>query len=129
MKQRLGEADALLVALGERFDALAADRIEVGEGDRAIDLGSAFRGGAEAPGLGDEAEEFLHGHLAVGWCALREVTDAALHRHRVLRHVVSIDERGTGGGPQESRDHLHGRRLAGAIGPEEAEDVAAVDRE
>jgi hypothetical protein len=33
VKERLGEADALLVALGEGFDSLAADGFEVGEGE------------------------------------------------------------------------------------------------
>ena len=37
VQERLREADALLVALGERVDRLAAHRDKVGEGDRALD--------------------------------------------------------------------------------------------
>ena len=48
---------------------------------------------------------------------------------RVAGVDVAADHDGSGGGRDETGDHAHGGGLAGAVGPEEAEDFAALHRE
>ena len=47
----------------------------------------------------------------------------------VAGDVDAGDARAAGGDRQQRGEHPHGRRLAGAVGPEEAEDLAGVDVE
>jgi len=63
VNEGLGETDALLVAFGERFDRLRADRGEMGEVEHVFDAGALFDDIAEAADLGDERQEFGDGHL------------------------------------------------------------------
>jgi hypothetical protein len=86
-------------------------------------------GGAEAADFGDEAKEFLDGHLRVGGRALGQVAEFALHGDGVGGDIDAVHGGGAGVGAQEAGDQLHRRGLAGAIGAEEAQDVAAFDGE
>src|SRR5581483_8026685 len=81
----------------------------------------------EAADLGDEVEEGARRHVAVAGRALREVAEPGLGRLRALGHVDADDAGAAGVGLQEARQHLHGGRLAGAVGPEEAQHLAALD--
>ena len=48
---------------------------------------------------------------------------------RLGLHVVAADLDRAGGGLQQADDHLDGRGLPGAVGAQEAKDLAAVDFE
>ena len=82
VEQRLGEADALLVALGKGLDRLPAHGPEVGEVHDALDVRLFFGRRPEAPDLGDEVQKLLHRHLGVGGRVFRQVAEQALHRRR-----------------------------------------------
>ena len=61
--------------------------------------------------------------------ALRHVADPAADLLRILGEVGAGDGRRPAGGLEERREHAQGRRLAGAVGAEEAEDLAGPDLE
>src|SRR5690606_24095740 len=52
-----------------------------------------------------------------------------LHLERLLEDVEAVDLRAALRRRQEAGEDLHRRRLAGAVGPEEAEDLALLDGE
>ena len=60
---------------------------------------------------------------------LRHVADVALDRRGLAAQVVSQARAGARVRRQEAAHHADGRRLAAAVGPQEAEDLAARDRE
>jgi hypothetical protein len=68
-------------------------------------------------------------HFAIGRRALGQVADAALGLQRLCFDVEAADADAALGGGQEAGDHLHRRRLAGAVGTQEAEDFAGADGE
>ena len=129
MEKRLREAHALLVALREGFDGLPAYRSEMAEADDALEARLLLRGGAEAPGFRDKAEKLLDGHLGVGGRVFRQVADQALHGDGLGGDIVAADQRDAGGRAEKARDQLHRGGFAGAVRPEEPEDVAALDGE
>src|SRR3954469_463912 len=126
--QRLREAGAVLVSLGERVDRLVQHRLQEAELDHAVHRLLA-RGAGEAPQLGDELEERSHRHVRVRGGVLRQVADQALRLDGRLDHVVGADGDLAGGGRHEAGDHPHGGGLAGAVRAEEAEHLAALDGE
>ena len=79
--------------------------------------------------LGGEVEEAVHSHVGVARRVLGQVADQPLRRQRVLQHVVAADRDPSRGRRDEPGDHAHGGGLAGAVGPEEAQHFAALDRE
>ena len=58
---------------------------------------------------------------------LRHVADGAAHEPRVVSDVVAGHGSVAGSGRQQRDQHLDGRGLARAVGPEEAEDFARPD--
>src|ERR1019366_4504074 len=61
--------------------------------------------------------------------ACGQITEFVFHGDGVGGDVDAVHGGGAGVGAQETGDQLHRRGLAGAIGAEEAEDVAAFDGE
>src|SRR4029078_3349298 len=55
--------------------------------------------------------------------------DPLLQRAGIARGIEAEDRGATGVGPANALDAFHGRRLAGAIGPDEPEDLALEDFE
>src|SRR3954451_17432349 len=53
--------------------------------------------------------------------AWRDVADAPPDLLRLTDHVVARHGRGPGGRPKQRGQHPQGRRLAGAVGPQEAD--------
>ena len=90
-----------------------------------------------AGGLGDD----LRGQsLGILLAALQQVGDVLALGFRHERHPLQVGAltlpgfvaehtRRTGRRVQEPRQHLERRRLAGAVGPEEADDLPRLDRE
>ena len=58
---------------------------------------------------------------------LERGADRRAHRGALAHDVVARHARRARGGRQQRREHQHGRRLAGAVGAEEAVDLAGLD--
>ena len=67
------------------------------------------------------------GDRGVRAAALGHVADALAHALRFADEVHARDAGLAARRREERRQHAQGRRLAGAVGPEEAEDLAAFD--
>ena len=74
-----------------------------------------------------EAHVVAPGEQRVERGLLQRGADRPPHRRPVVHHVVPRDTRAARGGRQQRGEHQHGRRLAGAVGPEEAVDLARLD--
>jgi hypothetical protein len=86
-------------------------------------------GGGDALELADEGEVLDHLHFGIEGRRFRQVADALLDLHGVLDHVETGDVGGAHGGGQEAGKDTHGGGLAGAVGAEEADDLALFDLE
>ena len=73
---------------------------------------------AEEPDVLVDCQQFIQGE------PLGHVADAALHLLGIAAHVDAADDRGAGGRLEQAAEHADGRRLAGAVGAEEAEDFS-----
>jgi len=93
-------------------------------GHGCIDLGTAH-----ASKFGRESQEAVDGHVRIAGSAFGQVADQFLGRDGFFGNVMVTDAYPTRGGREKPGDHAHGRRFAGAIGPEETEDLATADRE
>ena len=69
------------------------------------------------------------GQLAVERERLRHVAEVLAHLHAARLDRAAEQRRRPLRGRQQPGQHLHGRRLAAAVGAEEAEDLAALDRQ
>ncbi len=86
-------------------------------------------GAAHALQAALEDEVLAPGRVAVDARCLRDVADRPPHRAGLGADVVSRDGRPTGIALRQGREDAHGRRLAGAVRPEQAEDLALGDGE
>jgi len=125
---RLGEADALAVALRQRADHASPHLREAAAFERAVDRGLSLRA-RHVLQLRDVAEIALDAHFGIERRRLGQVSDRAPRGERVAEDVVARDRRRAVGGRQEARQHAHRGGLAGAVGPEEAHDFAGLHRE
>ena len=80
-------------------------------------------------GVRGEAEILVDGHLQVQRRALREIAEARANVQGVVEDVMALHLRHARGGRDEAREDAHGGRLAGAVGTEEADDLAAAHLE
>ena len=128
VNERLGQTDAPPETLRQRFDHLVDDGSERKPVDHHVAT-SAPQGARQAADIGDEVEEFRARHLAVARGAFRKVAHARLGRHRCPFDVVAAYRHPARGGRDEAGDHAHGRGFAGAIGAEEAQDLARLHGE
>ena len=72
---------------------------------------------------------FAHAHFVVQRIVLRHVTDAPPDFLGIMKYVQPGHPRRARGGRQEARQNPHGGAFAGAVRPEQADDLAASDRE
>ena len=79
--------------------------------------------------LGVEAQVLLGGQVAVERRVLEDEPDAAAHGVALAHDVVAGDARAAAVGRQQRAEHRDRRRLAGAVGAEEAERLAGGDVE
>src|SRR5439155_9384450 len=107
-------------AVGERLERERADEV-VRRGPR----GRPAR--AVQPRLVDEL--LAGGHLVPGAAALRHVADPPADGVRRAAQVQPGDAGATTVGLDQRGEHAQGRALAGAVGAEEAEDLAVLDDE
>ncbi len=69
------------------------------------------------------------GEIEIRGERLRDDADVLAHLARMARDVEAGDERMAAARRDERREHPHDRRLAGAVGAEQSEDLAATDFE
>jgi hypothetical protein len=124
----LGQAHALPVALGQPADHRLADVPHAALLHRVVDAGLAL-GLGDALDLGAEVQERVHVHVRVEGRRLGDVADAPLHLQRLLEDVVARDPRRALGRGEVAGEDPHRRRLPGAVGAQEAEDLALVHAE
>lgn len=128
MEQGIGEADALLHALGQLVDRPVDEVSQPAEFCDAFDGGLA--GGAIEPtDLSAKYEVLADSALHVQRRAFREVSDDASDRHRIGENIMSADRRSTGTRRHVTRQDADGCRLSGAVGAEDADDLAFPDGE
>ena len=68
-------------------------------------------------------------HVVVEADGVGQIADQALDLERLARRIVAEHADGAGGHLGQAQHHQNGRGLAGAVRPEQAEDLAAPDRE
>src|SRR5262245_1138003 len=141
--ERPGQLHALLQAVGQRAGRRLADGLDLQEVDDALDGGAVGQllGAGRAPPerVGEDVAAHLqqparhdvveHGHAL----EQRHVLEGA--RDAELRYLRRLEPRAVGageadvslGGLVEAADHVEQRGLAGAVGPDDGEDLAALD--
>jgi hypothetical protein len=126
--ERLGEADALPVA-SRQLRALPVGHV----GDaraihHALDALAPFAR-RHALDLRHERQVFSNRHVGVQWRRLRQIAGATFGFDRLVEDVEAGHDGLAFGGRHVARQDAHGRRLSGAVRPQEAEDLAALDAE
>jgi hypothetical protein len=123
--ERGGELDALLVAQRQRLHAVARP---LGEAEPLDPAAGGGRGGARVRAVqAREVDELVaHAHLRVQPALLRHVAEA---RPRGGVHPLSAPAHLAAVGREHPEHDPHRRRLAGAVGPDEAEQLAGRDGE
>ena len=86
-------------------------------------------GARNAVQLGEDDQVLLDAQLEVAGHRLRDDADRSAHAVGLVRDVEAVDARRAGGRRQQRREHPDERRLAGAVGPEQPEDLTVFDRE
>ena len=124
----LGQADALAIAFRERVDTFAEHVAEAARVGHLADAPRLFRSRHPAHRR-HEGQVVVGDHVVVERRILGHIADALADSERLLAHVHAIDEDGAFGRGQVAGDDLHRRRLAGAVGAEEAEDFALLHLE
>ena len=86
-------------------------------------------GARHAVKLCAEHEIFKAGERAIGGNKLRDIADAAADFGGGFHDVESRDKRSARGWREKGGEHFYGGGFAGAVGAEEAEDLAARNTE
>ena len=125
---RLRNADALLIALGQRADQFIRDIGKTAIRERVVDRRAA-RGFGHAMQPRGEVDVLLYRQFAVQrWC-FRQITDARFRGDRLVEQIDAANADRAQGRREIAGQHLHGGRFAGAVGAEKAEDLAAFQLE
>ena len=125
---RLGEADALAVALRQRADHATPHVRETAALESAIHL-LAQAAARHILQLRHEREVALDVHLGIQGWRLGQVSNGPPCRERIGEHVVAVDHGRAVRRRNEARQHAHRRGLARAVRPEEPHDLALRDFE
>ena len=120
VEQDARELEALLHALRHGGDEAVLELAEIGQLEDRVD--HPERGHAER--VGEELEVLADGDAVVDAGVVGHVADGAAHRLGIDRDVDAIDLDAPGHGLEQRRHDADGRGLAGAVGADEAEDLA-----
>lgn len=126
VEEGLGQADALEHAFGVGAEASVSSGAEIDEIEELLDAG----GEAWAGHAGEAAvvvEDFASGEEVGEIRVFREEAEAVAGGHGA--GGVAEDGGGAAGGGGKAEEEFHGGAFAGAVGAEEAEDLAGLDRE
>ena len=124
--QRRGEVEPALHAARVGADAAVGGGGQVDPLEQVVGAAPALGGGDALQGR-LQADQLAAGHQRVERRFLQGDADRAPHRPRLLDHVVAGDRGAAAGRQQQRRQHPHRGRLAGAVGAEEAVDLALLD--
>jgi hypothetical protein len=128
MDDRLGDADALLVALRQVADQAPAD---IGQATAA--LGGVACGAAleslDAVQRRAVIEVLVDRQVAIYRRLLRQVAERAFGRDRLGQQVMAGDADAAAGRRQVARQNLHGGGFAGPVRSQEPQDFAGADSE
>ena len=119
--QRQDEADLLAVALRQRADGPLALHLQAGQQRVGVGRRLAAQGRHQLDVLG-------RGAVVVEVQLAGQVADAPAQRHAVAARVVAEHADRPGGRADEVEQQPDGRRLPGAVGPDEAEHLARCAR-
>ena len=124
----LRETGAVAVAFGKSVDGLLGDGLQETGLDHFLDcIFLSFAG--ETAHLGNPLQEAGDRHVVVERGGLREIADLAFGVLGVFNHGDPADFDTAGRGRKKAGDHAHRGGLAGAVGPEESEDLSLVHGE
>ena len=127
-EQRLRDADALPVALGQGGDAAVRDLADLDLPDHLADLPVELF--APQPlGLPDKPQVFQRGLVQIERRLLGQVTDQALGLLRLGQNIKAAHRHAARCRRQAAGHNVHGGRLARAVRPEEAVNMAFGDLE
>ena len=126
MDDGLGNAHALLVPLGERTDQPAAHVAQAAAVPGTLHR-RRQRTGLDLMQAACQAQVFIDLEFPIEGRDLRKIADARLRLGRAFDEVDAADVHLTAAGREVAGQHLHGCGLAGAIRPEQAEDLAAFE--
>ena len=126
--ERGGEVEAALHAAGVGADAAVGGGGQVDPFEQGVGAPAALGGGDALQGR-LQPDQLAAGHQRVERRFLQGDADRGAHRPRLGDHVVAGDGGAAAGRQQQRRQHPHRGRLAGAVGAEEAVDLALLDRD
>ena len=128
MDERRREVEPALHAAGVALDHPVGGVVQLDERQQLL---CAFRrsGGAEAEQPAVQDQQLAARLARVEPRLLERDADPATGLVRVAGDVDAHHLGAPRGDRQQRREHPHGRRLAGAVGPEEAEDLSGADLE
>jgi hypothetical protein len=118
-----GERQTLAQAERQRQRGPVAELREPEARQQRVDPAGGSRA-VESIEAGGKPQVLQHGLIAVQREPLRHVADAAPHAGPRAAHVVAGHHRRAGGRRLQPTQHLDERGLAGAVGAEEAQDLA-----
>jgi len=112
-----------LHAAGEGTHPTTAAILQLDDGQQLIDPALA-NVGRDGVGVGVEAQVLLGAQVVVERRLLEHQSDRAAHVAPLQEDIEAVDHRRAGRWAQQRAEHVDGRRLAGAVRPEEAEQLA-----
>jgi hypothetical protein len=122
----LGEADALAVAFGEFAKELLFDVLD-GAALANVIGALAQLDSRKALQFADKGQVFGGPHLGIERRHFGKVTGALLDFERLFQHVEPGDSSFSRGWREKAGKHAHGGGFAGAVGAEEAHNLALLD--
>ena len=128
MHDRLREADALAIALGELANLAIANVEQSAAIERTLDRVFA-RATRNVLQPGHEVDVARRRHLRIERGRLGQVTDRSPRIRGITEDIVPRDPSLAVRRRNESRQHAHRRRLPGAVRPEKAHDLARLNLE
>ena len=128
VQQRRRHRQSLLVAAGQLSARQTAERAELELLDRPIDA-FAPAPAAQAVRAGEEIEVVAHGKLSVQRILLGDVADSLPRRSASRADIDARHAQLAARSRQQPAQHAKRRRLAGAVGPEQPENLAAANVE
>ena len=122
--QRTRQAELLLHAARQLAGQPVLERRKIGKFKQALHARRTL-GLRHLVQVGVEVQVLEHRHVGVQAEALRHVGDDVLHAFRVTRHADAAERRVAGRRTQHAGQHAQRRCLAGAVGADQAEQLAA----
>jgi hypothetical protein len=118
-----GQREPLAQAQRQRQRLAVGEAGEAEARQQGVDA-AGCRGPVQTVEAGRQAQVLADRLVAIEREALRHVPDARPHAGPLAAHVVAGHERGAGRRRLQPAQHLDERRLAGAVGTEQAHDLA-----